>query len=353
LSRIEESYTPGEFPAEPRGLTGAREKADFALRGLVPERVLMAWMPDSGASIAVAPTCVGLWLIGVLGCAACTNAAARSKTGSGLACAAAVLLAVLAPLGFPHEWVITRFVFAAGGVLIWFRTLDLRLRSPPLPFWTRLWLLVGVFDVRRATRVKPGLDRGEARWLVVHAAATVGAGLVIVQVAPRFDGASHWLVRWSFGVVFCYAMVEAVHSTLVIGYRLVGVALPRINDFPIRSTSLAEFWGRRWNRVVAGWLRDYLFFPLARREHVTLGICAAFAGSTVIHFWIAWLPLDLAGALTMASFFVVQAAGSLLERRLGIDGWPPPRRRAWTVAWLLLSAPLFVEPALQIYLGPR
>lgn len=305
-------------------------------------------MLGSGTPTALVLTCLGLWSVGLAACVGLTGQPTRPK----LALAAA-LLALLAPLGLPHAWVIARFGFAAAGIAIWFRTLDLLFRSPPLPVRTRLWLLVGLFDVRRVVRVRADFDRDEARWLVVHALVTLAAGVVIVQVAPRFDGLSHYLVRWSFGAGFCYALVETLHSTCVIGYRLGGIAVPRINDSPIRSTSLAEFWGRRWNRVVASWLRDYLFFPLARRKRVSLGICAAFAGSMVIHLWIAWLPLDLGAGLMMASFFVIQAIALLLERRLELGRWSAARRRVWTAAWLLLSSPLFVEPALRIYLGPR
>jgi hypothetical protein len=145
--------------------------------------------------------------------------------------------------------------------------------------------------------------------------------------------------------------------------------------------------------------------PLARRRHATLGICAAFAGSTALHFWFAWVPLDLVGGSMMASFFVIHGAAMLLERQLGARGethrgssrrdfrrgreaetqlyrayckfrrqsprrkdqarcregfhhgllgaasWPRGVGRAWTLAWLLLPSPLFIEPALRMLAG--
>ncbi len=290
---------------------------------------------------------VGLWLLAVLACAWLARDPARRR-----AAIATASLGLVAPLWCPERWVFGRFVLTAAGLLLLFRTCDLVLRSNPLPARTRLWLLIALFDVRRARRIGPRLEHAELRWLHDHALIVALCVIGIVRLAPHFDGPAYWLLRWGFGAGFCYALVEVLHSLLLLGYALAGVALPRINDFPIRSVTLAEFWGRRWNRVVAGWLRDYLFFPLARRRRVTLGICAAFAGSTALHFWLAWVPLDLAGGLTMASFFLVQAAGLLLERRLGVERWPLARKRAWTIAWLVSSSPLFVEPSLRIWFSP-
>jgi hypothetical protein len=289
---------------------------------------------------------VGLWALAVFVCAGLSCAVDRTARRSAIAVA---VLAMLAPLGFPERWVLARFVFVAFGVLALGRTLDLSLRLSQHRFGVRLWLLIALFDVRRATRVAARLDAAEARWLAVHALVAGVAAVGIVGIAPALDGLAYWLLRWSFGVCFCYASVEALHSLLLLAYGLGGVALPRINDAPIRSTLLAEFWGRRWNRVVAGWLRDYLFLPLARRRRPSLGVCAAFAGSTILHFWIAWVPLDLEAGLLMGSFFVTQGAALLLERRLGVERWSRARQRAWTSAWLQLCSPLFVEPALRIY----
>jgi hypothetical protein len=288
---------------------------------------------------------VGLWAAALLACAGLSGSSSAKR----LAVIGVATIALLSPLWFPDRWVLARFVFTAAGVLVFGRGLDLALRPTRLSFGGRLWLLTALFDVRRAERGAAAVDRDEVRWLLVHTLISTVTALAILRLVPGLEGPARWLLRWSFGVGFCYAVVEALHSLLLIGYRLGGIRLPRINDFPIRSTTLAEFWGRRWNRVVAGWLRDYLFFPLARQRRMTLGICGAFAGSTLLHFWLAWVPLDVEAGLLMASFFVVQAGLLLLERRLAVAMWPRARQRRWTITWLLLSSPLFVEPALRIY----
>jgi hypothetical protein len=296
---------------------------------------------------ATAVSSVGLWALAVLVCAGLSRVPNRA---AGLGAIAMATLALLAPLGLPDSSIIPRFMLTCLGVLVVGRTLDLTWRATQLSYAGRVWLLIALFDVRRATRVATRFDGAEVRWLLIHAVVVAAAVYAIVRVAPGLDGPLYWSVRWAFGAVFCFAFVEALHSVLLIGYRLGRIGLPRINDAPIRSTTLAEFWGRRWNRVVAGWLRDYLFFPLARRRKATLGICAAFGGSTILHFWIAWVPLDVEAGLLMASFFVVQGVALLLERRIGVERWTRAGQRSWTIAWMLVSSPLFVEPALRMYL---
>jgi len=286
---------------------------------------------------------VAVWFVCVLGAAAWSGRsdAARGNTrlwGVG---------ALVSPLLIPPTWVAGRVMLAAFGLLALGRSLDLVRRSAGLSFWGRVWLLTALFDVREAQRRRPSFDVREAGWLLVHLIAFRLAWLSVFEYA----GADAWVMRWGLGAVVVVALVESVQSILLIAYAGLGVALLRVNDYPIVSTTLAEFWGRRWNRVVSGWLADNLFFPLARRRRVTLGICAAFAGSTALHFWFAWVPLDLVGGAMMAGFFVVQAIGMLLERRLGVVRWPSGLRRVWTFAWLLLPSPLFIEPALRMLSG--
>jgi hypothetical protein len=286
---------------------------------------------------------VSVWMASVIGCAVWTgrqDAARRHARLLGL-------LALLSPILAPPTWVAARVVLGAFGVLGFGRSLDLVRRSEGLSFWGRVWMLTAVFDVREAQRRPPRLDVREAAWLFVHLVSTCLAGLMVFEHAD----ASGWLLRWGCGVVVVYALVESVQSFLLLVYAALGVELARVNDYPIRSTTLAEFWGRRWNRAVSGWLNDNLFFPLARRRRVVLGICAAFAGSTAMHFWFAWVPLDLAGGAMMAGYFVIHGAAMLLERYLGVATWRLGIRRAWTLAWLLLPSPLFIEPALRMLAG--
>jgi hypothetical protein len=45
-----------------------------------------------------------------------------------------------------------------------------------------------------------------------------------------------------------------------------------------------------------------------------------------------------------ALFFLLQGVFILLERRLRVARWRPALAHVWTVALLVLSSPLFIEP---------
>lgn len=297
---------------------------------------------------------VAVLVLAVLAVAGSTGPEGESRPKLAIA---AALVALLSPLLVPGERVFLRFLIMDFGVLVLGRSCDLLLRpQKSFGFWRRVWFLLALFDLRQLVRRAPGLARAESLWLLVHLGlVALGVGLVYglgpgLGLGPGHPG--YWLIRWAGGGLLFYGLVEVLHSSFLVAYRALGMVFPRINDRPILSRTLGEFWGRRWNRVVGGWLRSYLYFPLARSGRAGLGVAAAFAASTLLHFWVAWVPLDVGAGATMASFFVIQGGGVALERRLGADEWPPTRQRIWFASWFLLTGPLFIEPILRMLGAP-
>ena len=286
------------------------------------------------------------WLAAVLGCAAVTGGSRRPMWGrlAGLAC-------LLAPLALPPSWGLARLVMTAMGLLAFGRSLDLTRRPAGLSFAARAWLMVSMFDLREATRVRPRFDRREALWLAPHLALLGACWWLVYALAPTLGPLPRAGLRGLAGLALIYSLAEVIQASQLLVYRALGVELPRINDYPILATTLTEFWGRRWNRVVSGWLSENLFMPLARRRRVGLGFAAAFTASAALHFWLAWVPLDIGAALSMASFFGIHGLATLLERHVGVRRWPTSLQRVWTLAWLILPAPLFIEPALRMLDG--
>jgi D-alanyl-lipoteichoic acid acyltransferase DltB (MBOAT superfamily) len=87
---------------------------------------------------------------------------------------------------------------------------------------------------------------------------------------------------------------------------------------PWTARSIAEFWGSRWNLWVSDWFRHVIFRPLRHRPVLTLIL--AFAISGLLHEWVINVPLfcvtgrALFGSMML--YFLIQAAGILLERLL-------------------------------------
>ena len=136
---------------------------------------------------------------------------------------------------------------------------------------------------------------------------------------------------------------SALTHSLLLG---VGLHAPPVQSTPVLSRSIAEFWGRRWNGAVGGWLRKHCFLPLARRRHARLGVLASFGASGALHFWPVLIAAGTAPAAAMGLFFVIHGGLVLLETRLGVSRWAPARARAWTVTAMLVTSPLFAIPVL-------
>lgn len=240
-------------------------------------------------------------------------------------------------------------MLAMASLLAPFRWLDLMRDRRAHPAWLRVWFWVTPFDVRRAGRIPP---RFEPRQLaaIVGFLALFGAALAVVAHVGAPAAALDWTVRWLAGAVVVYAMVDATVRLITVGYQAAGFRIPAIHDNPILSRTLAEFWGVRWNQAVHGLLLDHCFRPLARRRLARLGVFAAFVGSALLHAWLVFSALrDVRMTAVMSAFFVVQGLLVLLERVLRVGRWRSSLARAWTIGWMLVTTPMFVEPLLRVF----
>jgi hypothetical protein len=292
------------------------------------------------------------WLLWVAGCLLFASAVSQLAAPRGWRRSVAVLVSVpalLVPWLAPDGSVLRAFVAL---YLLWTltkvidMTRDRELRSP---FFRWIWMLVP-HDLRR-----DGYARGGARpelrlGLLVSAVAALAAGYCFLRVAIFEAGAFHapvrWLVRYGAGVLVCYFGVEGALRTFEFFDRLFGLRPPVLHEHPILSLSLAEFWGRRWNRVVGHWLFTALYRPIALAGRPVLAMLAAFVGSAVLHLYFTWAAVGFRWSLIMASFFLLQVPLLLLEAALRQRRWPNPLRRAWTIGCLMLTSPLFVAPTL-------
>jgi hypothetical protein len=245
------------------------------------------------------------------------------------------------PFFAPTDVTALRALVGNGAAWVLLRTLDLARDPTGLSPARRVFHVVALYDTRLTTRAPPAFSLARhaavAGWLLL----ALGA----LWLATHAAGAPRWLA----GAAAVYAGFEALAGALVAGSALCGVVVPTLHDAPIRSRSVAEFWGRRWNRIVSAWLREYCFEPLARRGRPGLGVAAAFAASALLHAYFTRVALDFTMAAAMGGFFLLQIPLCAAERALGVDRWPAAAARVWTVAALLGTSPLFVEPLLRMF----
>jgi len=212
----------------------------------------------------------------------------------------------------------------------------------------RFWHALAPFDVDKANRVAPGLDRGVLAWTLIHTVVALGA-LGFLFVLPRVLPIWMQALRLLLGGAVVYGGMEAITGALRLGHRLAGIEIPPLQDRPLLSLSIREFWNRRWNRPVSGWLDAFVFEPVAKRRGATVGLLAAFAASGLLHAWVFLASVGWIAAISAGLFFVFQGFFVLVESFVDIRKASDGLRRMWTLGLLALSSPLFVDPVLRVF----
>ena len=257
-----------------------------------------------------------------------------------------LVAALIFPLFVPSP-ALLRAVLACLGLLAVVKVVQI---APAPELWPpryRLWHGLVPFDLADTQRVTPSLDRKLLLSIALHAGLALLAlsGLILL---PRSLSVGLMLVRLMLGTWLVYTAMDAITGAIRLAHLLAGVAVPPIQQTPILSQSVREFWSRRWNLPVSGWLDTFVFRPVAARQGSTLALVAAFGVSALLHAWMFFTAAGLTIAILAAVFFLLQALFVLVESAIGIRFLVPSLRRSWTLGMLLISSPLFVEPVLRV-----
>ncbi len=138
-----------------------------------------------------------------------------------------------------------------------------------------------------------------------------------------------------------------VFQLLSCAWRSAGIDARPLMNHPTRATSVAEFWGRRWNTAFRDVTHQLLFRPLAASLGAPAAFTVVFVFSGLVHDLIISLPAG-GGYGGPTAYFCIQAAAVVIERSklgraLGLgDGW-----RGWLFTALVLLLPirlLFHDP---------
>ena len=207
-----------------------------------------------------------------------------------------------------------------------------------------------LFASRRAGPL-PGarelLARG-AMWLAV------GTALVLLASLAWRSSGSKLLAT----VLLLPGLSLAVHfglcNLLAGAWRARGVACDALFRAPLRSQSLAEFWGRRWNLAFSEMTAIAVYRPLSPRVGRGPALFASFVVSGLLHEMAISLPVRAGFGLPLL-YFALHGALVQVERALERAGRPlsGPTGRIWTLLWLVLPLPLlFHRPFLAGAIWP-
>lgn len=147
---------------------------------------------------------------------------------------------------------------------------------------------------------------------IILAAVKVLLGVTLLFALARL--ASNPLLAGWIGMV---GMVLILHFGLFdlagMGWQMAGVDAKPIMDAPIKSSSLSEFWGRRWNGAFNQLILTIFFRRLVRSIGGVRATLTAFLISGLVHELVISLPAAAGYGLPTA-YFLLQAWGVIAQR---------------------------------------
>jgi len=168
------------------------------------------------------------------------------------------------------------------------------------------------------------------------------AGVVLFWfVAGRITGGNEILIGW-IGMTGLILMLHfGLFHLLSCAWRSFGIAAQPIMKRPLTSTSLSEFWSRKWNTAFRDFTYRFLFRPLNKWSGPRWAIIWGFIFSGIVHDFVISVPAG-GGYGGPTLFLGIQAAGMFIERsRIGraaglANGW-----RGWLFAMTMLVLPAY------------
>lgn len=235
------------------------------------------------------------------------------------------------------------------------------------PGWVMMWLMTGVlltgFKARMLMEARsegcrlsagrtlgymlawPGMDvrpfaggPGKARRMSWWPALVkTVAGAVLFWVGARWAMDVHSMLAGWVGMIGMVLMAHfGVIELLACAWHRAGVPVRPLMNMPVRSVSVAEFWGRRWNVAFRDLAYQLWFRPLQARYGESAAVMGVFVMSGLLHELAISVPAGGGFGLPFG-YFAIQGLGLLVERR-----WLRGRTwagRLWT--WLVVAGPVF------------
>jgi hypothetical protein len=156
------------------------------------------------------------------------------------------------------------------------------------------------------------LHCGSSEWFGAFARLAFGA-TILFAIARMIPPQHPYVVGWT-GMIGIVLMLHfgALHLLSCL-WRSVGLPAQPLMNQPLASTSLSEFWGRRWNTAFRDLTHRFLFRPCATWFGPRWGIVAGFLFSGAIHDLVISAPAG-GGYGGPTVFFAIQGVAMVIER---------------------------------------
>ena len=153
-----------------------------------------------------------------------------------------------------------------------------------------------------------------AGWAWLSAAFETILGAILLWVLARSIPLGQPLVRGWVGMVGLILLLHfGTFQIVALLWQSLGVKAEPIMSAPLHSTSLGEFWGKRWNLGFRQLAHELIFRPLYKRLGADTAGFFVFVVSGLIHDLVISLPARRGYGLPTL-YFLLQGAGVTVER---------------------------------------
>ena len=199
----------------------------------------------------------------------------------------------------------------------------------------------------------PGMDAGEFfdevtqkrripsdDWIA--AGAKILTGITLIKFGAGAILLSHpMLGGWAGMVGLVLVLHFGIFQLLALAWQHAGVDVKPIMQKPLKSRSLSELWGKRWNLGFRVLSHTWVFQPLQRSFGPVIGILGAFVASGLLHDLVISVPARAGYGLPTA-YFLAQGLGVIAERsqtgqRFGLGRGA----RGWLWTALIAAGPVY------------
>jgi len=139
-------------------------------------------------------------------------------------------------------------------------------------------------------------------------------GMIFLWFAARLFPQEQPLLRGWTGMLGLILLLHfgSFHIAALL-WQCLGVGASPIMSAPLRSRSLSEFWGKRWNLGFRQLAHDLVFVPAHKYLQVGSATILVFLISGLLHDLVISAPAGAGYGLPTA-YFLLQGVGVLLER---------------------------------------
>ncbi|MGV3658539.1 MAG: MBOAT family protein [Prosthecobacter sp.] len=234
-----------------------------------------------------------------------------------------------------------RMWLLAGGLYFGLKTLILVRAGEPVSSDAVIWFLFcPTLNLTAFLRRRDG-SRSAVVSLTFAGLVNLAFGIVLLWVVARQFVGVPLVAGWTGMTGLIFMMHFGVAHLVTAFWMQKGRGIEPLMKCPVAASSLADFWGRRWNTAFPDAMTPLLFRPVAACWNARGAHWLVFLISGLLHETVISLPAGGGwGGPTL--YFLLQACGMELSRRLRIPAGIASR--VWTFAFLILPVGLLFHP---------